>query len=156
MAVNFPPDHPLSIEMAKWNKPWVYVEYPRCMYKAQTLPGGKASVSETNDNLFGGGTGAAEAFTKSCQHTVRSDDEKAKALEAGWRLTQDEALSFREARDKAIADETAVRHYNERLMSEKAQAEAAAADAASFEHLPEIVEQPKNRGGRPRKVQAEA
>lgn len=156
MAVFMSPEE--TAEMAKSNKPYRYEEYPRTLYKAQTRPDGKVSIGETLDSLFLRNgqeiTGSAESFTRTCQLTVRSDDERQRAIEGGWRLTQAEALEFREARDRAVADVAAHRHYEDRNMSEPARAEASEADAESFGHLPAIPE--KRKMGRPRKVQAEA
>ena len=131
------PESELGRELAKWQKPpgWLGSEFPKMLYQANDRGDGVISVGEPDD----------ENFSRRCQRIVRSEAEEHIALEQGWRATQAAALEAREARDKAIADVAAHRHYEDRNMSEKARVEAAAADDASAEHVPEVPEKPKSK-----------
>lgn len=141
-----------SKEMAKWNKPYVFQPYPRMVYKARPHPvTGKASAgfgADIVEPLSGRVLHNAEQFAASCQMIVNSDSEFANAMNAGWRETPDKAVNFYEERENKISTATAERHYSDRKMSEKAQAEAKAVDESTDQHVPEI---PSKRGpGRPR------
>lgn len=85
---------------------------------------------------------SAEDFTKSCQRIVENEEQLQKAYEEGYRGDPLEAENFLQAREKAISTGAAERHYSDERMSEKAQREAAAADAETAEHLPAIPEKP--------------
>ncbi len=157
MAVVVTPESNYGKELLKWDtprsrggmRPDRYEPFPKMLYMAQERPDGIPSVGETRDGIFGGTPGAAEAFTRTCQRTVRSEAEMARALEEGWRSSPLEALARREARDKAIADVAAHRHYEDRNMSPAAQGEAKAADAATIEHVPEVPEKRRRRRRQP-------
>ncbi len=154
MALVITPESQLGIELAKWNKPYVYVPFPKMLYKAQRRPDGVVSVGEADDRVFGGQPGAAEAFSTTCQRIVRSEDELHRALNDGWREHPKEALDQHEAMERKIADAAAQRNYEDRNMGARAKAEAESADAVGgMEHLPEIAEAPRRRG-RPRKTAA--
>lgn len=152
MAMLITPESPLGQELAKWNKPHDVNDpknrYPKMLYMAQVRPDGRASVSEVDDAVFGGRLDSAAEFTRRCQRIVRSEAEEAEALERGWRVTQKEALERHEAKERALADAAAHRHYEDRNMGELARAEAEAADASTVEHLPEIPEARRARKSR--------
>lgn len=153
MGLIITPESELGKELAKWNKPYVYVPFPRMLYKARKRPDGIVSASETEDRIFGGNPGTAEAFSVGCQRIVRSEDEEEKAKAEGWRESPDEAMAYHESLERDIADAAAHRAYLDRNMGEKAKREAEAVDAAGMEHAPEIPEAPRRRG-RPRKSSA--
>jgi hypothetical protein len=137
-------------ELAKWNGPYRHQDFPMMLYMAQTRPDGIVSVGEVADAVFGGAPGAAEAWTRRCQMIVASERELAEALERGWRKTQGEAMQRHRAKDEYVADAAAHRAYEDRNMSEAAQAEAKAAEQSTEEHVAEV---PVKRGpGRPRKA----
>ena len=148
MAVNYPPEHPLSIEMAKWNKPYTFQAYPRMLYRAQRAPGsGKIlCVDPTN-----------EAWTGSNQFIVMDENEFLKATADGWAETPDKAIEVFNKQLDGIATEAAIRHHEDRKMSKEAQADVAAREPEGIDHAPEIKAQPvppkrEKRGpGRPRK-----
>ena len=139
-------------ELAKWNKPYVYREFPRMLYMAQRRPDGVVSVGEAEDKLLRAGPGApeqpgsAELFNAKCQRIVYSEGELAEALERGWRPTPSEALDRFEAKEKFIADAAAHRAHEDRGMSEAARAEVAKVEAATAEHVAEVPEAPRKRG----------
>lgn len=152
MGVVVNPDSELGREMAKWEKPWVYVEYPRMLYKAFKRDNGKVMCLD-NPLMYRDEAGAlgAEAFNRQCQRIVRSDDERARAEAEGWRATVKDALDHFEALEQAIAQAAAEANFGVRRMSEQARAEKAAADAETHEHVTDVV--PVKRG-RPRAVSA--
>lgn len=139
MAMLITPDSEMGKEMARWEKPYRFEAYPKMLYMAQQRPDGRASVAEVDDRIFGGHPGSAEAFTSRCQRIVRSEDELIRARGEGWRDTQAEAMERHESKARSIADVAAARHYEDRNMSEKARAEAQAADdAAGMDHVPAV------------------
>lgn len=138
MGVVLSADHPLSIELAKWNKPYVFVPYPKMLYRARKRPDGIVSVGEADDTVMGGRAGSAEAFSAGCQKIVKNEDDHLKAKGQGWCDTPSDALKLFEAEAKSIADTAAHRHFEDRLMGDSARSEAAQADADSFGHVPEV------------------
>lgn len=150
MPMTFPPESNMGKEIARWNKPYVFEPFPKMLYKASKRPDGVYSVGESEDSVFGGRDRAAEEFTKRCQRIVKNEREEQAALEQGWRATQGEAMELLKVKEEYISTAAAHRLYEDRNLGEKAQREAAEADAATPEHLPAIPE--KKRRGRPRKV----
>lgn len=142
-------ESPLGKELMKWERKPDYDPrnhpYPKMMYRAQNRPDGKRSVGEVLDSVCGGYAGAAEQWSRRCQLTVNDDAEKIRAYQQGWCDTPQEALEGLEKRENAISNQTAERHAADARMSEKAQAEAAAADQTTLRQLPEIPETPVRR-----------
>ena len=149
MPVVVNPDSEYGKELAKWNVKRPFAAFPKMLYRAQKRPDGIVSVQETDDRLFGGNPGAAEAWTATCQKTVKDEYEMQKAMEGGWRKSHAEALEHFEKREQYKGNVAAHRAYEDRNMSEAAKSEAAAVEASTEEHVPEIPE--KRRPGRPRK-----
>ena len=144
--------------------------WPVCLFKAERVPGhlpgaGKLSVGVEipRRNLFPGGQAgddgwmqareAAEQFAAGNLLFAKTEEEYKRAKANGWADSAAEALELAEKAEKEVSQAAAERAYRDSKMSEAAQAEAAAHDAATFEHQPEIPE--KRRPGRPRKVQPE-
>jgi len=130
MPVIITAESPLGIELAKWEQPGYDPRqhpYPKMLYKAKKRQGALC-VGDPYD----------EAFSASCQHTVKSEAEKRKANDEGWRDSPTEALQHAEALEKAISDAAAHRAFEDRNMSEPAKAEAAAADAETADHVAEV------------------
>jgi hypothetical protein len=157
MPVVISPDSELGKELGKWNKPYVFRQFPQMLYMARKRPDGIVSVVEVDDALFTSpnGTahpGAAEAFCGTCQRTVNNDAELAKALELGWRSSPAEALERFEAKEQSIGNAAAYRAYEDRNMSPGAKAEAKVVEDSTPDHVPEVPEQ--RRRGRPRKQAA--
>ncbi|HET8648092.1 MAG TPA: hypothetical protein VFO85_21530, partial [Vicinamibacteria bacterium] len=71
--------------------------------------------------------------------TVQNEAEERRALENGWHPTQGAALEALEARDNAVSDITAARHYGDARMSEPARREAALVDQSTLKHVPEVT-----------------
>lgn len=154
MSLIITPESDLGKELARWNKPYdpsdPRNQFPKMLYQAVKRKDGTPSVGEVDDSTCGGTTGAAEAFNRRCQLIVKSEQEEREALGRGWRLSPADALARFEEKERSIANAAAHRAYEDRNMSDAAKAEAAAADAATEEHLPEV---PVKRGpGRPRKI----
>ena len=155
MAMLISPESEYGKELAKWNKPHnpsdPRNQFPKMLYQAQKRPDGVYSTGETNDALFGGRDRSAEEFTRRCQKIVHSEAEERMAMGIGWCLTQALALERLKSEEEYLSTAAAHRLYEDRNLSDAAKAEAAAADAATPEHLPAIPE--ARRGpGRPRKV----
>jgi hypothetical protein len=133
----------LGKELLKWERrpDWTPEgnPFPKMLYRAQHRPDGRRSVGEVLDSVSGGYPGAAEQFSRRCQLTVNDEAEMIRAKQQGWRETQQEALEALEERDNAVSTATAERHASDRRMSEKAQREAAEADASTAKHVPEVT-----------------
>jgi hypothetical protein len=143
MALQYPPDGAMAQEMAKWEKPYHYEPYPRMLYKAARREDGVVMVLDPQN----------EQWSAQNYRTVKDEREEQKLLEMGWRGSPQEALDLFEAKERAIGNETANRHYHDSKMSPAAQAEAAEADRSTHRHVPEV---PAKRRGRPRKQDSTA
>lgn len=162
MGVLISPESELGKELAKWeqrnyNPHDPKNRYPMMLYKAKKRPDGVLSTGEgpSMDATFGG-PGAAENWSKQCQRIVENENEHAAAREDGWRDNREEAVEYVKYLDKLVADAAAHRAFEDRNMSERAKAEAQAAEDATSEHLAEVLEQPRRRLGRPPKQQPAA
>ena len=120
-------DQPLGLgardlELKKWEKPYVFQEFPKMLYRFMPGPGGKLVREECG-----------------------VEDRVAEALRtgAGWRTTPGEAYAVAEQAEHDLGQAAAERAASDRRMSRQAQAEAAEADAATARHLGEIPETPK-------------
>jgi hypothetical protein len=112
-------------EMARWNKPYVYAEFPKMLFRGTTTTAGRVDVE---------------------QRIVASEREEADALAFGWCVHPQVAKDAETKRQEAIGTTAAERAWTDRSMSPAAQAEAAAADAAAgAKHLGEIPERPRRR-----------
>jgi hypothetical protein len=117
-------------EMARWNAPYDYREWPKMLYRGTTTSAGRVEVE---------------------QRIVSTDGEEQDALASGWMTNPERAKVAETTRQEAIGTAAAERAYSDRRMSAGAQAEAAAADAAAgAKHLGEIPE----RARRPRPSRA--
>jgi hypothetical protein len=147
--VRINPETELGKELAKWNKPYRYEAYPKMLYKAERRPDGVVKCVETEDRFFNDKPGAAEAWSTANMKEAKSEDEHMKLLGQGWveggPLKAVEAFN---ARYNATAKEAAHRAHDDRNMSEKAQESIKAAEADSFDHVPEIPAEPIKRRGR--------
>jgi hypothetical protein len=147
----------LGKELEKWERrpDWRPENnvYPRMLYRASKRPDGKRSVHELNDALFPVQgekgpvvvSGSAEQWSRRNQKTVNSEDEYRLAYGLGWRPSPQEALDVLDAEDAEVFKVTAERHASDARMSEKAQAEAAAADQSTLKQLPTIPEKKTDR-----------
>jgi hypothetical protein len=118
-------------ELRKWEKPYRYEEFPKMLYRAGPVVAGRVTVAE---------------------RIVQTEVEERFAREAGWTTNPNGAREMALAEQAERGDEAAARAYWDRRLSPAAQAEAAAHDATSLEHLPEIPAQPlppkRSRTGR--------
>ena len=141
-------------EMVKWQKPYRFEKYPQMLFKAQLQPmSGKHEVLLARDIISADKTVvllSAEAFNASCQLVVNDESEFKRAIEEGWRESPKAAQEHYEALQNSIAEAAAFRAAEDSRMSQKAQAEARKADESTSQHVAEIPEQPKRRGGRPK------
>lgn len=127
--------------------------FPKMLYMAHKNSGGQYCTGEVPDPYADDNAQRRAAeLSKKCQKIVRNEDELIKALNQGWRVLQEDAIAYAEEREIARAQATAERHFSDKKMSAKAQAEAAAHDAATFEQQPEVPRTPIKRRGRPVKV----
>jgi hypothetical protein len=139
MAVVHSPESNFSKEMAKWEsgftqygepgRPYTYQPFPTRMYKAYRAKDGSRQF---------------EAATANDEHEQRNLESRDFVVGG-----QQAALDALEGRELEIAKLAAEGAYEERRMSEKAQAEATAVRRASAVHLGEIPEAPK-RGRKPK------
>jgi len=121
-------------------RPDTYQPFPAMLYKAHQKDNGQWSVNDPFD----------DNWSRRCQMIVRDDTELRRQMEQGWRQSPSDALEYAERLQRAIADAAAERHYADQRLSDSARREAAAADAATNDHVPDIAA-PKKRG-RPAKV----
>lgn len=142
-------DDPWTKEMAKWetrpvlvNGTYIqpiprerggrenlpFLEYPKAMYRAESAEGGP----------------------RICEFKTAKDEAGERLLSGqGFCASQEAALEGVFAQQTEIARLAANRSHNDRWMSQKAKAEAAAADESTMEHLGEIPPTPiKKRRGR--------
>ena len=140
------PASPYAREMAKWEMGYSpygppgrprevigYQEYPAMFYKM--------ARSKTNGDFI------VEHYTEAAD-----ENEARNLMSRGYRQGQEAAIKFVEEREQEVAVATAERHFHDRRMSEKAQAEARRADDASAQHVPEVPETPIRKRGRPKKI----
>ena len=143
MPVVQSPDSEYARETTKWNLPKRqggfnangFEAFPVMLYKAHARANGKVMCG---DPLATVGDAEAEAFSRSCQLTVRGPEELERAYREGWSDSPEAALAEYERAQRDVADSAAKRHFSDQALSEKAQAEAAAADAATHEHVADV------------------
>lgn len=109
-------------------------EFPKMLYKAESANGGPR--------------------ISACK-IVPDESQERIAFGQGWSETQEQAIAAVGAQELEFAKLAANRKFNEKWMSEKAQAEAQAADESTMQHLPVIPTTPIRKRGRPVKVKAE-
>lgn len=135
-------------ELHKWNTPKRlggyapdgYEAFPKMLYKAHRRENGKVMCMDM-DALYAADMNVqarAEAFNNSCQLTVKSEGEMERALSDGWCRTPADAIEAHEKHQRAIAQAAAEAAYAVQRMSDKAQAEHKAADAATEHPLTDV------------------
>lgn len=120
----------LGREMAKWNKPYVFAEFPQRLSRASRAADGVVNYEEID---------------------VRDEHERRNMQSRGFVIGRDVALAALEKSEDVISDLTAERHAGDRKMSPMAQREARAADQATDRMVPEVPRTPVKRG-RPKKA----
>lgn len=155
-------------EMARWDLPKRfgghnadgYEPYPRMLYKAFRHENGTVMCMEPPPQIYEFLTmpeflraeARAKAFTDRCQLSVRSEAEYQQERSRGWRDTATEAIQHVEAQQREIADAAAEEQFRVRRMSDQAQRELAAANAATDEHVVEVPIPRKKPGRKPKAV----
>lgn len=138
--------------------PYVYRHFPLMLYKAQKSATGRVEclrpapepyAFERADQLERAIL-AVETFNRSCQRIVKSEGEEARAKADGWRDSPKAALDHFEALEQDMARAAAEAAYAAKGMTAKAKAELAEADAATHEHVVDVVAA-RNPRGRPKK-----
>ena len=155
MAIVHNPDSEYAREHERWNTTKQhggfnangFEEYPLMVFKAFERDNGKVMCG---DPLAAVGDSEGEAFSRSCQLIVRNDEERDKAVKAGWSIGPDKAIEKYEHDMRSIAEVTAQRHFAEQGIGDLAKAEAKQADDATHRQVPEVPE--KRKRGRPRKT----
>lgn len=118
-----------AIEMAKWEKPYVFEEYPKMLYRARRGSNGQTMVVDPRNESFSAGN----------TMTVKDENQEERAKREGWRNTQAEAIALFEKGADDLAEAAAIRAAQDAKMSAPAQREAAEAQAqAPHKHLGEI------------------
>lgn len=138
-------------ELLRWNKKKRdggmnadgFEKYPQMVYRANRKPTGGPFIVIDPMN---------EQWSMANCKTVGNEQEEKRAIDEGWRPSPDEAIAYANRFEDEIALAAAHRAHEDKRLSEKAQAEAKAADEATADHLPEIPE--KRKPGRPRIVPA--
>jgi hypothetical protein len=129
-----------------------YEEYPRMLYRALPTRTGKVvCLQAPPDPLFydtqpeyDRAVQEVEQFNKRCTLIVQEESQHRRALTDGWRNSVTDALEQYEKEQRTIGNLAAERAYTDQRMSAKAQAEMAAAEAETHEHLP-TLKAPKKR-----------
>ena len=135
------PDSDYAKERRKWEaehsqfgppgRPFVYAEYPLMLYRAKRRPeGGKDPILE--------------------HFTVEDEQQERNMQSRGWVRGPDNAIKALELSEHGLAQAAAERAYQDKRMSERAQAEAAAVDETTISHLGSIPETPIHKQGWPK------
>jgi hypothetical protein len=145
MGMIIQPESALGIEMAKWEKNYVFVPYPRMMYRAIKVDGkhicmmpqpsqfGWRDVAEYQSAIL-----QAEQITKSNQRIVQNEQEERRACDEGWRVGPQEALDHLEAVEQEIGKAAAEANWGARRMGEGARREHSAATDSTHEHVVDV------------------
>ncbi len=145
-GVVYNPASPYAREMAKWEmaySPYGPPGRPREIHGHDQWPAMfyKMKRSATNGDFI-------------TEHYVSAKDEQEaqNLMSRGYRQGQVAAIALVEQQEQEVAKAAAERAYRDKGMSDKAKAEAAAADDATSQHLAEVPVTPIRRRGRPAKV----
>jgi hypothetical protein len=109
-------------EMRRWNKPYVYQEFPKMLFRGVTTTAGRVEIE---------------------QRLVGTREDEALAIGAGWHTHPTRAKERELGAQADLGTAAAERAWDDRRLSEAARAEAAAIEQATLKHLPEIPERPR-------------
>jgi len=85
------------------------------------------------------------------EHVTVEDDQQERNMQSrGWVRGPDNAIKALEDSERGLAQAAAERAYQDRLMSDRAKAEAIAVDETTISHLPEIPRTPIHKKGWPK------
>ena len=138
-------------EMAKWDKPYRFQQFPAMVYRASDDVNGKIAcdVVEPNPGLFSNegeynhAVSEAKAFRAKCQRLVNDERELQAAYEAGFRDDPVAACDFLRRQREGEFNEMAEAAHRDQGMSEAARAEREAyIDAQDEPTVPVIPESP--------------
>lgn len=129
-----------------------YQPYPRMLYRALPGKGGKVQSYQGPPDIYFFPTQPeyeracleVENFNRRCTLIVQDESQERRALTDGWRHSIQDALDAYEQAQREIGNLAAERAYTDQRMSARAQAEMAAAEAETHEHLP-TLKAPKKR-----------
>jgi len=138
LSILHSPDSDYARERAKWEcyptvysqtpgrNPSMFTEYPLMIYRAKRPPqGGREPIIE--------------------HVIVDNEQEERNMASRGFVRGPDHAVEALEASERELARAAAERAYSDQRMSDRAQDEAAKADAQTISHLGEILETPIRR-----------
>ena len=115
------------------------LDLPTTLFKAIRRPDGRIVCIDTD-------------YLTRTTKVVKDERDYLLAKSLGWCDHPKDALDRMEREEDALSDAAALRHADDARMSPAALAEAAAVDATTIRHLPEIPIAPKRGRGRPRKI----
>src|SRR5216117_1122689 len=132
MGVMWSQDSGYATERRKWEtthtefgppgRPAVYQEFPLMVYRAKRAETGGKLILE--------------------HHIVNDEQEERNLLSRGFVRGPEQAIARLEYGEQELARAAAERAYAEQRMSPKAQAEAAAVDESTIQHLGEVPRTP--------------
>jgi hypothetical protein len=155
MGIHRSSDDAYVKELAKWEHRPVVVNGTYIEPIERSAGGKKDAPFEAYPKMLYRGE-LADGGPRIAQFIVVQDESgELIATGQGFCTTQEAALSGVMDRQRELARQAAHRAHDERWMSDKAKAEAAAIDESTIEHLPEIPETPIRRRGRPAKQAAQ-
>jgi hypothetical protein len=133
-------------------RPVGHEEYPKMLYRALPTRSGKVESYQGPPDPFFFPTQPeydravqdVENFNKRCTLVVQNESQHRRARTDGWRDSIADALEQYEQDQREIGNLAAERAYSDQRMSARAQAEMAAAEAKTHEHLP-TLKPPKKR-----------
>ena len=136
-------------ELAKHQRCGGTDKYPMMLYKAQKRHNGSVACMEDTHTWSPLLTDAenermhidVDAFNRSCQMTVRDEDEHKRFAALGWADSPKAAKEVHERFERAFGDEAARLAHADRNLSEKAKAEKEAFEATTHEHVAVVPEQ---------------
>ncbi len=140
MSILISPDSEYARERLKWETEYTsfgppgraknFTEFPQYLYRATRSATGGAPIIEP--------------------FLVHDEQERRNMQSRGFVIGPDHAVQALEQSELSIATAAAERAYTDRKMSPKAQAEAAAVDETTIQHLGEIPETPIHKQGWPK------
>lgn len=145
-----PPGNPYAFRKFGQSGKMIYkAQYHPTMKRMECMVAAPDPVNYERHNDYQRDDTFVARFNLSCYRIVHTDDELRVAMNDGWCESPKDALAEYERGRKATADITAERHFTDKRMSPRAQAEAAAADEADGEHVASVPAPKKRRGRKP-------
>jgi len=149
MGIHRSQDDSWTKEMQRWEQRDVIISGTPVMAIDVAEGGRKNAPFSAYDKMLYRAEMADGGPQISATKIVKNEAEELIAVGQGWSVTQQDAIDAVHARHREMARAAAERAATERWMSPKAQAEAAAVDESTMQHVPVIPETPLKP--RPRK-----